>query len=88
MVSYHVCLLQEAGLIHAIDFLSNDGTCWRPTRLTFAGHEFLDSVRDPKVWDYAKGVADKAGSHALDFIFEAAKAFARHELKRLTDLDI
>src|SRR5580658_3094256 len=53
-IVYHVMLLDEAGLIEAEDCSSNDGIDWLPRRLTYAGHEFLDSARSTKVWQEAK----------------------------------
>src|SRR3989304_4745015 len=41
-IIYHVRIMHEAGLIEAIDFTATDGVDWRPKRLTYAGHEFLD----------------------------------------------
>jgi hypothetical protein len=31
------------------------------TRMTMAGHDYLDSVRDPKVWERTKGKLEKVG---------------------------
>lgn len=41
-ISYHVLLLHEAGLIEAQNLTSQDGVDWKPKRLTYAGHEFLE----------------------------------------------
>ena len=53
-ISYHVMLLEEAGLIAAMSLTSHDGICWKPTRLTYSGHEFLDAARSDTVWERAK----------------------------------
>lgn len=53
-ITYHVQLADEAGLIEAIDLSSNEGVCWKPKRLTYQGHEFLDAARSDTVWDKAK----------------------------------
>lgn len=55
-ITYHVMLLNEAGLIEALDLSSHDGICWKPTRLTYSGHEFLDAARSDTVWAKAKAV--------------------------------
>jgi DNA-binding transcriptional ArsR family regulator len=44
-VSYHVKLLDEAGLIEAEDLTDTAGFDVRPKRLTWSGHEFIDAVR-------------------------------------------
>jgi hypothetical protein len=56
-ISYHIMLLHEAGLIEAIDLGSNDGVCWRPKHLTYAGNEFLAAAESDTVWNKAKSIA-------------------------------
>ncbi len=69
-ISYHVMLLHEAGLIKALDASSFGEYDWRPERLTWEGHEFLESSRDEGVWKKAKKImAEKAGG----IPFEALK---------------
>ena len=69
-ISSHVELMQEAGLVEAIDFSSFDGKCWKPQRLTWDGHEFLDAVRSDTVWAKAK---DKVMSTTGTLTLEALK---------------
>ena len=42
--AYHVLLLHEAGLVDAIDASSMSGIDWIPTRLTMAGHQYLETI--------------------------------------------
>src|SRR4051794_15365311 len=62
-ISYHVMLLNEAGLLDAYDLSRAGVLCdWKPTRLTWAGHEFLDASREPSRWDKAKAIVrEKTG---------------------------
>lgn len=53
-ISYHIMLIDEAGLIKANDVSSSDGMCWKALRLSYAGHEFLDAARNDNVWSRAK----------------------------------
>jgi hypothetical protein len=53
-ISYHIMLLAEARLIEATNLTTHDGIDWKPKRLTYAGHEFLDAARSNKVWQEAK----------------------------------
>ena len=46
-------LLDEAGLIEAIDLSSRNGPAWLPQRLTWAGHEFIEASRDESRWHKA-----------------------------------
>lgn len=57
----HVRLLNEAGLIEAVDFSTMDRMVWKPKRLTWDGHEFLDAYRDETFWDKGKELVLKAG---------------------------
>lgn len=53
-ITYHVRLMDEAGLIEAQDLTTLTDIDWRPKRITYAGHEFLDAARSDKVWKTAK----------------------------------
>ncbi len=51
-VSYHVMLMDEAGILVGQN-LSSGELCWRPKRLTWVGHEFVEAARDDKLWKQA-----------------------------------
>ena len=53
-VSYHVNLLYEAGLIDTVGLSSLTSYRWEPKRLTWQGHEFLDSARNDNLWGKTK----------------------------------
>ena len=81
IVSYHVMLLHEAGLLKGIDMSSMDGLKWVPTRLTWAGHEFLDAARDDGRWTKAKGtIREKAGTVAFEVLKELLAQLAKASL--------
>jgi len=61
-ISYHVMLLNEAGLIEANDLSNLSRTEWRPKRLTWAGHEFIEASRDESRWEKAKNIMKEKGS--------------------------
>ncbi len=44
--------------------------------LTFQGHEFLNTVRDPKIWSKTKENAKKAGIYSLNALYEVAQQVA------------
>jgi hypothetical protein len=81
-VVYTVCLLSEGRLIEAENLGSHDGNDWRATRLTFAGHEYLETVRDAEIWRKTKEVAGKAGVYSLQALMEAGKMIAKLELAK------
>ena len=80
-ISYHVMLLRDAGLIEAVDLSSHDGICWRPKRLTYEGHEFLDAARNDTFWTKAKAtVIEKTGSLSMEAVKIALAAIVKQSL--------
>lgn len=75
--SYHVMLLDEAGLIEGQDLTTLSTYEWQPKRLTYQGHEFLDTIRDGEVWRRTKTGAEKAGGAGIGFLWELAKAYGK-----------
>jgi len=71
IVNEHVHLLDEAGLIEAIDASTRGSAAWIPMRLTWEGHEFLESMRNESVWNKAKS---ELASRGLGFSFDLMKA--------------
>ena len=66
-IEYHAVLLGEAGLavvVSATSFGSKSPGA-TITRLTWAGHEFLDAARDNTTWSKAKDVIGKIGGATL-----------------------
>ena len=87
-VSYHVMLLHEAGLIVGQDLSTSDGLEWLPKRLTYKGHEFLDTVRDGEVWRRTKAGAEKAGVAGLGVLLELGKAYGKEVLKEKLGIEL
>ncbi len=73
--SYHMVLLIEAGLVDGVMYESlDDGpTDFSAYRLTWEGHEFLDSIRNDTVWNTTK---ETFASKGIDMTFETIKAVA------------
>lgn len=51
--------------------------------LTWAGHDFLDSVRSPDVWDKTRAVAAAAGGFTVDLLVATAKTYLEAKFKGL-----
>jgi len=81
-ITYHVMLLHEAGLIEAADLSTLAGMCWKPLRLTYTGHEFLDAARSQTVWVKAKALVLKT-SGALTV--EALKIALPHVMRMVVE---
>jgi len=60
-ISYHVGLLEQAGMIKAVNFAADDRNEWIPSGLTWDGHEFIDAARNDVIWGKAKKAIIKAG---------------------------
>lgn len=73
-ISYHVRLLLEIGLVEGrIDGPVGGGkpATFAILRLTWAGHEFLDSIRSDTVWNKTKETFSTKG---LDMTFDLIKS--------------
>lgn len=74
-VSGHIELLLDCGFIEAIRFnaLGRAYPDFWVKRITMSGYEYLDSVRDPGIWDAVKQKLGKfANSVTLDVVQAAA----------------
>lgn len=76
-IAYHIALLKDAGFIDATSDKDLPGglktyTIWA---MTFSGHDYLDAVRESKVWHRVKDTAKQAGT-ALTIAM--AKNLAEH----------
>jgi len=94
VVIYHVRLPLERKLLHSqsinLEGRSQDGTPtakFLPDALTDEGHEFLETIRDPKVWQKTKEGARKIGSFGIDLIKDLAKGYLKKKIKDLTDVE-
>ena len=79
-VAYHFQILSDAGLIDAKTQRGMMGLEGVAIRLTWQGHEFLDSIRADKVWDKVKKSAWDKG---LDLTFDIAAKLAGKVAKEM-----
>ncbi len=77
-ILYHVALMADAGLIQA-SMTPEIGIPEQAVtlRLTWAGHDFLDSTRDNRIWEMAKTHILKSGA---SWTFEILKEFLKQEM--------
>ncbi len=87
-VDYHMGLLYEFDLITSTDtqnrLLSGQ---WIFDQLTWDGHDFLETVRDPEVWKKTKSGASVVGGLAFGAFKDMATAYAKHLAKEKLGLD-
>jgi Hypothetical protein (DUF2513) len=73
-----VQLLKDAGYIEAVisPIRESSDIAGAIIRMTNSGYDYLDTVRDPKVWSQTKGVLEKiGGSAALEVVKDIAAKF-------------
>ena len=90
-IQYHLNLLYQAGMINgeAVRSSTSDRIIYvLPFELTWTGHEFLESVRDPEIWRNAKATASTAGTAGADFLWGIAKELVKRAIRSHTGLDI
>lgn len=73
-LAHHLDLLQDAGFV---EFTRASGGIWIVTRMTWKGHEFIDSVRDGEVWKWVKQGGAKIGNASVALMWELAKAYGK-----------
>lgn len=61
LVSMHMEMMEEAGLIKGYASHSIGSFYYAADRLTWYGNDFLDASRNDKIWNKAKKVIVKAG---------------------------
>ena len=96
-IRYHLAILVDADIVHretmtvykgrglsAVKISDRPGSY----RMTWAGHDFLDTVRDPEVWKRTKSGASKLGGLAFGAFKDMATAYAKHVAKERLGLDL
>jgi Hypothetical protein (DUF2513) len=56
--------------------------------LTWAGHDFLDSIRDPKIWEKTKKGAEAAGGFTVDLLKDLAKGLVKKQIEEYTGVKL
>lgn len=85
-IQYHYNLMVEGGLIDTGGRTLLSGLQFR--RLTVAGHDFVDSVRDDAIWQKTKNGALAAGGWSLDLLADLGKGFLRKKLQEATGIEL
>lgn len=86
-VSDHFLLLKDAGLIDSFEDLSGYRAP-KKYRITSAGYDYLDTIRDPEIWRRTKEVVSDAKGFTLELLGEIAKGFVKTQIKRLTQVEV
>ena len=81
MILLHIELLMDAGFILAVDESASNEPDYTIARITFAGYEYLDTVRDESHWkDVKEKLLPLGGSATIDIVKELGVNFLRQQL--------
>ena len=83
-LDYHLQLMSDAGLAE-FDFLMSAALV---RKITWRGHDFLDSIRDPEIWQKTKDGASAAGGFTVELLGELAKGLIKTKIKHHTGIDV
>ncbi|WP_082113914.1 DUF2513 domain-containing protein [Kiloniella litopenaei] len=57
-------------------------------RITSKGHDFIDSVRDPKIWAKTKKGVLEAGGFSIELLSDLAKGLIKQQISKATGVDL
>lgn len=84
-IEHHLNLINDRRLV---EFTKADEGRWIVDKITWEGHDFIDSVRDSAVWAQTKAGVEKAGGFTFDVIVALAKGLLKTKLEKHTGLQI
>lgn len=88
-VSEHLRLLLDAELINGVVHQALKGPfAVLGISITWKGYDFLDSVRDPVVWQKTKEAAKATGGLSLDLLKALAKGLVRKKIEDHTGIEL
>lgn len=88
LARHQLYLAHQAGLIKGNILNTLQELYIKNIELTWEGHEFLDSIRDPEIWEKTKCEVTKIGSFSFDLVKNLAKGFIKKKIKDLTDIEV
>lgn len=81
---YHILLMEDAGLVRPIS--NREGSLYR---MTAAGHDLVDAIRQESIWKRTKeAVAETGGSATLEIVRELAVGFLKKKITEHTGVDL
>jgi hypothetical protein len=87
---YAVSKLIEGGFLKAdsVPGTEPDEEFWRVTEITYDGHEFLETIRDSRIWKATKDAAQKGGATSVEILFNIGKEIAKQQIRQHTGLSL
>ncbi|WP_244982485.1 DUF2513 domain-containing protein [Croceicoccus marinus] len=88
-LDFYMPLLSERGLIKTEMFNPlGANNIWLSVRLTWDGHDFLDTIRDDEIWRQTKEGVQKAGGFSLDLLKALAKGLVKKKIETHTGVEL
>jgi hypothetical protein len=90
-IGYHLSLLEQAGFVDAggPDVGIRQGVSGIAFRgLSWAGHDFLESVRNPDVWNKTRKVTTAVGGMTVQLLADLAKGFIKRQIEDHTGVKL
>jgi hypothetical protein len=89
-IGHHLRMLVSARFIETPNnnrpFAGDGSVIFR--QISWEGHDFLDSVRDPKIWDQTKKGAEAAGGFTADLLKDLAKGLVKKQIEEWTGVKL
>lgn len=88
-LAHHTELVEAAGFIAPVTHMRSSEAIdysWDQTigyKLTWDGHEFLDTIRDPEIWNKTKSGAKQVGSWSIELLGDLAKGLIKAKAAEL-----
>lgn len=85
-IYYNMGLIADAGFLALTR--SQPAIGFGLTGLTWQGHEFLDTIRDPEIWRKTKEGATKAGGFTVSLLADLAKGLVKTQIEKHTGIKL
>jgi hypothetical protein len=85
-IDYHLMQMRDAGLIDEGGVRPMIGIGFR--KLTWSGHDLLDSIRGHENWAKTKNVAKAAGGFTVDILKELAKGLLKQKIAEISGVSL
>ncbi len=82
----HLWQLQNAGMIEASINAAAGSVIVQ--RITWKGHDLLNSIRDPKIWEKTKRGVEGAGGFTFDLLKDLAKGLMKKQIEEFTGVKL
>lgn len=81
-IAYTICKLEEADFINAyVQYGNNSISYIVVSSITFAGHQFLDTIRPESVWSKIHSISEKTGLKSISTIMDIAEIILPDTIK-------